>query len=180
MYRLIDPGVCQLGRWPYNRQAVLNTFDRRIVFVGQPGQVPERIIHLALRQFAVGAGIVVSRLGIQQVGDIGRAAGKSSLRPLLLTLQRCFLSLGRSHPVQCSQGFKIGLRHVEDQPLFFCQQLEVIFGQRGLRRVQMEPAISAKQWLNQVGLDYRIMARLIGRSPPLRDGSGAYRGVQGG
>lgn len=123
--------------------------NRGVFTVGQGDQRFKGILHLALGDDPVGTGRVIAGLGLQHVGLVRQAHIEAFVGLVQLALERGFLGLGGGQVVLRAQHGEVVLRGLQDQVLFSGRQL-----QRGLfvdcfGRLQLEPAISAEDWLGQ-------------------------------
>ena len=152
----VDPGLGVIRRRRQDRQGVDDALNRVVLTVGQGDQGFERIIDLALGQNPVGSRGVITGLGLQHVGLVRQAHVEALIGLVELALERRFFCLGRGQVVLAAQHVEIVFGTLQDQVLLGRRELQGglfvdVFG-----CLELEPAVSAEQWLGQ--------GRLIGMS----------------
>ena len=155
----INPGFGVVWRRGEDRQAVLDTFQRGELAVGQGGQGLEGVFNLTLSDDAVRAGGVETSLGFQHVGFIRQTDVEALVGLIQLALERGFFGLGRGQVVLGAQHGEVGFGALQNQGLLAGRELQRSLFVAGFGRLQLEPAVSTEQGLAKVGLIDHAAAR---------------------
>ena len=144
-----------------------DALDRVVLTVGQGDQGFEGIIHLALRNDAVGACGVVAGLRVQHVGLVREADIEALVGLIELAFERGFFGLGRGQVVLAAQHVEVAVGGLQDQVLLGRRELQRGLFVDVLGGLELEPAIGAEQRLRQGRLVRMSIA--VGRGRRLID-----------
>ncbi|MNE13797.1 hypothetical protein D3C80_1066470 [compost metagenome] len=121
--------------------------DCGVLLMGQGIEGFKRVVHLLLRNNAIGPGTVMTGLSLQHIGTVSQAQLQALLCQVQLTLEGGFLGLACSESVLGFKQAEIHLGAVEYQLLLGNLQLQQCLLMLGLGSLEVEPAIDAQYGL---------------------------------